>query len=409
MREYLSLLRRRPGYRRLWAAQLVSQTGDWLGLVAVSVVVGQESDTGGVLALAWVLAAHLIPHALLSPFAGVAADRYDRRAILLWGNILEGVVTLAMVIAAWRGWVVALSAMVLLRSALAAARDPAGGAALPRLVEASEIEPANALGASTWSATFVVGMALGGLVAELGAELALAVDAASFALAALLLLGVPKLPPEVSGASARGVFGEMREALARLSRADVRAAVLGKTPPALASGLGWIALNVLALEAPFASGAATTLGVLQAMRGFGTGVGPLVAVSLIRRGAIRRETMAWLGMAAEVGGALAMALTREPAIALGASLAWGCGAGTLWVITATEIVERSEDRVRGRLLAIDAIGYALAMSAGGLVTALAIEAGLGWVMAVATIGVITVLGWAAVRRTQAPRPVLHAA
>ena len=73
MSDYLELLRRRPAFRRLWLAQLISQTGDWLGLVAVSVVAGETGgQTGGALALAAVLAAHLLPNALLSPWAGVA-------------------------------------------------------------------------------------------------------------------------------------------------------------------------------------------------------------------------------------------------------------------------------------------------------------------------------------------------
>ncbi len=407
MREYLDILRRRSGFRRLWLAQLVSQTGDWLGVVAVSVVAGERDGVGGATALAWVLAAQLLPHALLSPFAGIAADRFDRRAILVLGNVAEGVVTVGMVFAAAAGSVATLSALVLVRSALGAAREPAAGAALPRLVAPDEVATANALGASTWSATFVVGMALGGVATELGPQLALGLDAATFALATLLLLGLPRIEPDSASSASPSAPRTLDMGLAQLRDARVRAAVLGKTPAALASGLGWIALNLFAMRWPVAGGAALTLGLLQAARGLGTGVGPIGALAILRRGRIGSETMATLAMLAEVGGAVTLALTDDAALAFAAVLAWGAGAGTLWVITATEIVERSHDRVRGRLMAIDAIGYAIAMSAGGAIAAGLVEAGASWTATALVIGGVATLGWAWVRR--APPAIVPAA
>lgn len=397
MSDYLELLRRRPAFRRLWLAQLISQTGDWLGLVAVSVVAGETGgQTGGALALAAVLAAHLLPNALLSPWAGVAADRYDRRTLLIAGNVAEGLLTLAMVAAAWMGQVWVLSALLLVRSALGSAREPASGAALPRLVDASEVATANALGATTWSATFVVGMALGGVAAELGPELALAVDASTFALAVFSLWALPSMVPQ-RGAAPSAVGAEIREALGHLRALDVRAAVLGKAPAAFSSGMAWIGLNLYAQRYPGAGGVALTLGLLQAARGLGTGLGPVAALWGARRG-VRASWVAGLALVAELAGAGLVFTASLPSEAFAGVLLWGAGAGALWVITATEIVERSSDGVRGRLMAIDAIGFALSMSAGGALTAGALTANVpeAWV-ALGVVGAAA-LAWVWVRR-----------
>ena len=96
MSAYLALLRGRPHYRTIWAAELVSITGDWFSLVAVSILAASASPDKGGLALATVLAAHLLPQALLAPVAGWLADRFDRRALLVGGNFVEGLLTLGM-------------------------------------------------------------------------------------------------------------------------------------------------------------------------------------------------------------------------------------------------------------------------------------------------------------------------
>ncbi len=194
MKAYLGLLRSRPAYRALWAAEVVSITGDWFSLVAVSILAARSSTTPSALALATVLAAHMLPQALFSPAAGWLADRFDRRSILIGGNLIEGALTIGMALAASAGSLALLQALLFLRSATATLRGPASGASLPSLVEPSEVATANAFGAATWSATFVVGMALGGLATELGPVTALVIDAGTFGVASLILRRLPSLP-----------------------------------------------------------------------------------------------------------------------------------------------------------------------------------------------------------------------
>src|SRR6059058_358709 len=73
-----------PSFSRLWRAMLVSSLGDWVGFVAVAALVARlgGSRLGG-LAVAGVMLARLLPSVLFGPFAGVFADRFDRRKLMV--------------------------------------------------------------------------------------------------------------------------------------------------------------------------------------------------------------------------------------------------------------------------------------------------------------------------------------
>ncbi len=417
MSAYLSLLRGRPHYRRIWAAELVSVTGDWFSLVAVSILAASASPDKGGLALATVLAAHLLPQALLAPVAGWLADRFDRRALLVGGNFAEGVLTLGMVAAAAAGSIGLVQVLLFLRSGVSALREPTTGAALPNIVDKAELATANALGASTWSVTFVVGMMLGGIATEIGPVLALAIDAGTFFLASAMLLGLPRLAPVRSEAGPihRSLAGVLATVLADLvvalraaKKPALRAAVFGKTPMAITAGVAWVALNESSRIVPFAGGAAATLGALQAVRGIGTGVGPLLARDLLARG-LRGGLVGHAAIASAFVGTLGMSMLAGPVMSLACSFAWGLGGGALWVITQTEIQERSDDEMRGRVLALDALSFTVAMSFGAFAAGISIDAGLGIALPAATLLVAAAMLWMWIRAEPASSPAGHLA
>ncbi|MFO0553873.1 MAG: MFS transporter [Polyangiaceae bacterium] len=122
MRSYFSLLARRPGFRRLWAAELVSLFGDWFSVVAVSVL-ALSSSGGGFSALAATLAAHLLPQAAAAPLGGWVADRFDRRAVLVIGALLEAALTVGMVIAATSANLGGVQVLLACRAIVSSVRD----------------------------------------------------------------------------------------------------------------------------------------------------------------------------------------------------------------------------------------------------------------------------------------------
>ena len=92
------VLRHRHDFRRLWFSNIISLIGDWLSYIAVALI---SIETGeGALAVAFVLVAHALPSALMSPITGPLADRFDRRGLIILGYIGATLLTLGMWFAA---------------------------------------------------------------------------------------------------------------------------------------------------------------------------------------------------------------------------------------------------------------------------------------------------------------------
>jgi MFS family permease len=370
-----ALLRHRPHLRRLWIAGAVSLVGDWLSFVAVSLLVLDHG--GGAVSMALVLAAHALPHALLSPVAGPIADRFDRRRLLLGANLAEAGITILMALAALHGRAGVVQALVFARGAVGAFVVPAEGAALARVVPADELGAANTLISTTWSVAFVAGMAAGGALASLGPALAITFDAASFLVAALILRPLPPMRPEASPAAAattargiRAILGavpaDLRAALSYArARPDLWRAVLGKAPAAVAGGGGFIVLNLMVERAaPFGS-AALSLGILQAVKGAGTGVGPVLAAAFMRRGG-SGERAGVISVAVMFGAIAAFSLGPPAILLVPLVFAWGLGTGSNWVLSTTTVQRLAPDRFLGRLSAANDLSSTLGQVLGAL-------------------------------------------
>src|SRR6202022_1480079 len=159
---YVELLRSNRSFRRLWTAQLISLGGDWFNVVALTGLLLHltgSSFYGGA-----VLAASLLPQFLLSPVAGVVADRFDRRGAPPGGNLVAGGLALAMLAVRSPGGVwLGLAAMAGI-AATGAFFDPASRSGLPNIVDPDQLGAANVLMASTWGGMAAGGAAAGGLV-----------------------------------------------------------------------------------------------------------------------------------------------------------------------------------------------------------------------------------------------------
>lgn len=393
----LRLLRFRPSFRRLWLAGTLSLIGDWLSFVAVSLLAVERG--GGALALAGVLAVHALPQALFVPLAGVVADRFDRRKILLAAPLVQAALTVLMALFAHRGDVLAVQVLLFARGAAAAFMLPAETAALRHTVEAGELTTANAVVSGTWSLTYVAGMALGGVIAVLGPAPAILIDALTFLLAAAMLRGLPSMRPPEAGHTTFGpgrlVLSVPREMAAALRHAAARPslfrAVLSKAPVALAGGAGWVVLNIVAGRTAAFGAASLSLGILQAVRGGGTGLGPAI-VSTFPAGS-RSATLAphlSVGLAF-VGIALFPLVESAPVLMLVTALAWGMGGGANWVLSSAALQRLAPDRYVGRLSGLDELATTFAMVLGGFLGAAALEAGAG-LGAGALLGALAGLG-----------------
>lgn len=203
------LLRGNPALRALCASRAVSFVGDGIATTALVLLVAPRDGPAGVGVL---LLANALPK-LGGPLAGVLADRVQTRRLMRWCELASALVV--GLLAATMAPLPLLAALVGVVSILSTIRNPAGRSLVPVLVAPADRAPANALFGVARTLTLTVGPGLGGLLAAGpgGAHTALAVDAATFVASALLLAGLPAIPPVRDPTAVDGVWAEAIEGL----------------------------------------------------------------------------------------------------------------------------------------------------------------------------------------------------
>ncbi|WP_406023302.1 MFS transporter [Nocardioides sp. NBC_00850] len=198
---------REPHFRWFFASRSINLVGNFMAPVALAFAVLEVSDAP--IAIGAVLAARTIPMIVFMLIGGVLADRMGRARILFASNLVSGlsqavvaVLVIAGVAELWH--LIALSA---LNGIVSAAGLPAQQGIIPLVVPRTMLQEANVLMSLTRAIVAVAGPGTAGLlVLSVGAGWALALDAATWIIAALLLLPV-KLSGSVGKAS---VIGDLR-------------------------------------------------------------------------------------------------------------------------------------------------------------------------------------------------------
>ncbi|HEX8184505.1 MAG TPA: MFS transporter, partial [Blastocatellia bacterium] len=176
---YIELLRNNRNFRGLWIGRVISQTGDWFNSVALFTLL--LSLTGSGEAIGYILILKLLPTFFVGPLAGVVADRFNRKTIMIVTDVLRGVLVLGFLLVRSPEQVWIVYAIVALEVVLSTFFEPAESAAVPSIVSRDELLSANALSGASWSVTLALGAALGGLVTgAFGRDTAFVIDALSF-------------------------------------------------------------------------------------------------------------------------------------------------------------------------------------------------------------------------------------
>ena len=258
--------------------------GDWILYVGLPIHV--YLLTGSALATSAMFAASTLPRLIFGSFAGVLVDRWDRRRVLIVGNLLQGVALLPLL--AVRSpddvWYVYLVAAV--ESLLAQFVHPAEGALLPRLVGADQLVAANAMNALNNNLARLIGPTVGGLIAAtfglIGVALA---DAASFFGAAALVAligrsGAVERRPVTEAASAwRRLWREWRSGLALVM--TTRPLVVVFALMAISSlGEGVFSVLYVLFVNRVLGGGAAEIGILMSAQAIGGLVGGLAVLQV---------------------------------------------------------------------------------------------------------------------------------
>lgn len=358
VRGYRDLLRSSPNFQRLWIAQLISESGDWLYSVAIYSLL--LDLTGRAEAVAWAAILQILPLMLLGPTAGAVNDRLSRRKVMLASDLARAGLVLCMLGIERADQVWLLYILLALEIGMAAFFEAGRNAILPRLTARENLPAANALGSSTWSLTVTLGAALGGVaVAYFGRATVFVANSLSFLVSAWFVYRIRSLERHLAG----------RRRQSWLEAVSLRPIVEGfvyakrdwrlPTLLTLKFGLGILGARVVLVTilgaGEFAVGDDSALGMamLFSFQGLGSILGPLVVGSRFSRNqaSMRRSVLAGY-VAVACGYALFSQTAYLPLAGFFLVVAHG-GAALVWVGSSTLLHLNTEDGFLGRIFAAD--------------------------------------------------------
>ncbi|MEU9285772.1 MFS transporter [Streptomyces sp. NPDC048275] len=216
----LRVLLRFQGFRRLLGVRLLSQGADGVYQVALAayVVFSPEKQTSAA-SIASAMAVLLLPYSLVGPFAGVLLDRWRRRQVFLYGNLLRAALACVTAILMlshvpdWLFYVSALCVTAVNRFVLAGL-----SAALPRVVDADRLVMANSLSPTAGTLAATAGGGLAFVVRLVASDSDAAVVLLGAALYLCSALASLRISPELLGPDQELVQPRLGMALAGTAR-----------------------------------------------------------------------------------------------------------------------------------------------------------------------------------------------
>jgi Transmembrane secretion effector len=345
----ISPLRDSVPYRALWIGQVISLFGSNMRLVAVPWQIFEL--TRSTLAVGMVGLAEIVPLIVFSILGGTLADRYNRKAIVLWSQLGLIVCAFGLTFVALSDdpsipWIYGLTA---LSSAFNALDRPARTSMMPSLVDAGKLQAVLALRQVAFQTTQILGPMIGGfLIASFDVSVVYAIDAVTFAAAIISLRWIPPMAGfDVHDETA---WSSVKEGLRFVTRTPLILSILVIDLVAMIFGMPRAVFPALA-ERVFDMGP-QGLGILYAGPSFGALIGALTTGWV---GRVRRQGLAVLISVAAWG--LAIALAGLATFSVPLTVLFLAFAGWADVISAvfrgTMLLESAPDSLRGRTQAVN--------------------------------------------------------
>jgi len=352
-----------PEFRKLWNSMAFSSFGDWLGLLATTAL-AQELAGGDYkkanFAIAGVFIVRLLPAVLLGPIAGVIADRFDRRRLMIVCDILRFGFYLSIPLVHNYLWLYTATVIV---EAITLFWSPAKEASVPNLVPKDKLENANqvTLLASYGTAPIaaLVFSVLAGVAAAISsfasrrfastADLALYIDALSFLYTAWVVFRIRSIPkgPAAISTKTENIGKSLTEGFKFVSKSKIISGLIfGMLGAFFAAGavIGLARTFVGDLQAGDAAYGVLFGSVFTGLA-LGIALGPKIFSQFSRRRIF--------GVALTVSSAflVALSLVSNLVLALILTLFLGAFAGLSWVTGFTMLGMEVENEVRGRIFA----------------------------------------------------------
>jgi MFS family permease len=348
----LGLIAEAASFRRLFLATFTSSIGTWLAFVALVVdVYDRTGDANWVSAL---LIADFLPIVLVGILLGPLIDRLPRRNILVAADLLRAGVFCVLPFATSAAQIVGLALIIGVATSLF---RPAVFAGLPNLVADDDLGHANGILQSAENFAWAVGALAGGaLVAASGSDAAYWLNAGTFIVSALFILGIRQSLEERERSPSAGHRRDLVEGLRMVTRSRGLLTILvAWSIVTLGQAIGNVSEIVLAKD-EFNAGD-FGYGVLVATAAVGLTIGSLAGGDVIRRLGIRVPYVA--GVVLLAVGFAAAAVSPNVWVAAVFVIVSGLGNGAVVVCNAVLVQRGAPDRLRGRAFTVVmGVGYA---------------------------------------------------
>lgn len=355
---------RHSNFKRVWFGALVSNSGTWLQNITVPYVLLEITGAARWVGIA--AFAGIFPVVILGPLAGNLADRFDRRKVIIVGQVAAALATGAL----WLAWVqgvrdpYAVVGLAALSGIIGGFTLPTWQSFVPTLVPASDLQSAISLNSLQFNAARAMGPAVGGaLIAAFGPAWAFGLNALSFGAVLVALLAID------SGQTSQVI--ERRPLVSGFvdALAYIRHQPGIMVSMAMASIVAFLGFPLVGFVVIYAKQVyqvdAGMLGVLSALLGVGSVLAVPVAAGVFgdftRAGTIR-FTLPLYGLAIMVFG-------YSTKVWMGAFGLLFSGMGFLILVVASNTAVQTivADRIRGRVMAVRIMTFTGAYPLGSLI------------------------------------------
>lgn len=348
-------------FRLLFVGESISVVGDQFHFVALAWLTLQLTGSG--LALGSVLMVAAIPRAIFMLVGGALSDRFSPRSLMLYSNVIRAALVgiIAALVLTGRAELWQLYIMAALFGVVDALFYPAISAILPMLVDEPTLPPANALMQGSQQLASLIGPALAGVVVALvQTGPAFAVDAVSFAVAAIALLfvvGGRRAPKGEGGAghdAGSGLLATISAGFGYAWRDPAVRSLIMLTAAFNFAFTGPLSVGIPYLADSRLGGGSAAFGIL--LSGFGAGalLGAVGAGTISR---VPRLGTVVLGTAVALGVALGLiGVAPSIPVAFGLLAAMGVGAGFINVHVVSWLQARTAEEMRGRVMSMVMLG-----------------------------------------------------
>jgi len=378
-------------FRLFWFGLVVSNVGTWMQLYGMGWLVVQLAIRDGVPQLApfylgLVGLSRSIPGLVFGLFAGVVADRADRRRLLqvTQGSAAIVAIVFAVLVLIDRINIVEVMLLTVMSSVIFSFDAPTRQAMVPRLVSDRELMSAIGLNSAAFNGATLFGPLLGGLVlapvnaatnsTTIGVGALMALNGASYLAIIVALLLMKPQPVEDFGRPRQKLTESMKEGIRYVRRDPVLRWVI-----VLAAATALLArpyIQLLPAVAQALDVGAVELSYLLAAAGVGALVGALMAASL---GHIRRRGLLLVGASVAMGVLLVVFALQRTLVSSIVAVALVSFAAMLFLTTANSLMQtRAPDHLRGRVMSVQTMVFMGLMPLGQmLLGAVGTIAGIG--------------------------------